>query len=70
VLQFLAQARQWWTAYQWIATELNGGRGVILYKDGVPNTSISFAYDEAGALTNIYITRNPDKLSRLSVPGP
>ena len=27
--------------------------------------SISFAYDECGAVTRIYIMRNPDKLSRL-----
>jgi len=65
VLAFLAQARQWWRTYEWITSEINGGRGVILQKDGVTTASISFAYDEGGAVTNIYIMRNPDKLSRL-----
>lgn len=65
VLAFLAQARQWWNGYEWITAEINGNRGLILQKDGVTAASISFAYDEAGAATNIYIMRNPDKLSRL-----
>jgi hypothetical protein len=30
VLDFIAQARQWWRAYRWIASSLNGGCGVIL----------------------------------------
>lgn len=65
VLAFLAQARQWWSTYEWVASKINGGRGIILQKDGVTTASISFAYDEGGAVTNIYIMRNPDKLSRL-----
>ena len=32
---------------------------------GAPPPAISFAYDETGAATNIYIVRNPDKLARL-----
>lgn len=65
VLAFLAQARQWWSTYEWVAAEINGGRSIILRKDGLATASISFAYDECGAVTNIYIMRNPDKLSRL-----
>ena len=65
VLAFLAQARQWWNTYDWVAAEINGGRSIILQKDGATTASISFAYDENGSVTNIYIMRNPDKLSRL-----
>ncbi|WP_414474057.1 RNA polymerase sigma factor SigJ [Microvirga sp. M2] len=65
VLAFLAQVRQWWSTYDWVAAEINGGRSIILRKDGVTQASISFAYDECGAVTRIYIMRNPDKLSRL-----
>ncbi|MBO1909250.1 sigma-70 family RNA polymerase sigma factor [Microvirga sp. 3-52] len=65
VLAFLAQARQWWSTYDWVAAEINGGRSILLRKDGVTQASISFAYDECGAVTRIYIMRNPDKLSRL-----
>jgi len=65
VLAFLAQARQWWSAYEWIVSEINGAKGIILQKNGATTASISFAYDEGGAVTNIYIMRNPDKLTRL-----
>lgn len=67
VLDFVAQSlRQYWGGYRWVAAPINGGRGVILEKDGVAAASVSFAYDEAGRATNIYIMRNPDKLARLS----
>ncbi|MCB8823319.1 RNA polymerase sigma factor SigJ [Microvirga rosea] len=65
VLAFLAEARQWWSTYDWVAAEINGGRSIILQKDGIPTASISFAYDENGTVTNIFIMRNPDKLARL-----
>ena len=65
VLDFIAQARQWWRPYQWIRSDINGGRAVILRHEGVATASISFSYDEGGAATNIYIMRNPDKLARL-----
>jgi RNA polymerase sigma-70 factor (ECF subfamily) len=70
VLTFLAQAGQWWQTYEWITSEINGSRGIILQKDGTTTASISFAYDEGGAVTNIYIMRNPDKLSRLNGARP
>jgi RNA polymerase sigma factor (sigma-70 family) len=67
VLDFIKhKLRPWWGDYRWIPADLNGGRGVVLQKDGETIAAISFAYDEAGAATNIYIMRNPDKLARLS----
>jgi RNA polymerase sigma-70 factor (ECF subfamily) len=68
VLAFIAEnLREYWRAYAWAASDINGGKGVVLYKDGQTAASVSFAYDEAGKATNIYIMRNPDKLARLSV---
>ncbi|OJH39852.1 RNA polymerase sigma factor SigJ [Cystobacter ferrugineus] len=67
VLEFITQKlRQYWSAYQWSASEINGGRGVILHEEELATVAVSFAYDEAGRTTNIYIVRNPDKLSHLN----
>ncbi|XYI03563.1 RNA polymerase sigma factor SigJ [Sorangium sp. So ce1128] len=70
VLGFIGRAlHDYWSAYAWDATDINGGRGVVLRKDGSATACVSFAYDEHGAATNIYIVRNPDKLSRLAGAG-
>lgn len=70
VLAFIAEnLRAYWSAYGWTASDINGGKGVIVHKDGVTAASVSFAFNEAGQATNIYIMRNPDKLARLSVAG-
>jgi RNA polymerase sigma-70 factor (ECF subfamily) len=67
VLNFIEQSlRCHWRGYDWIASDLNGARGTILQHDGLIAASVSFAYDEDGRATNIYIMRNPDKLARLS----
>jgi RNA polymerase sigma factor (sigma-70 family) len=55
-----------WKPYRWVVTDLNGGRGVLLQKNGSTTAAVSFAYDEAARAINIFIMRNPDKLSRLS----
>ncbi|WP_425450385.1 hypothetical protein [Virgifigura deserti] len=66
VIGFIAESlREYWADYQWITLDINGGRGIVLRKDGVTTAAVSFAYDEAGRTTNIYIMRNPDKLSRV-----
>lgn len=58
---------QSWADYRWLKLDINGGRGVVLHKQGnvVTVAAVTFAYDDAGRVTNIYIMRNPDKLSRL-----
>ena len=65
VLAFLRLAGKWWAEYDWTETEINGGRGLILTEAGAPAAAISFAYDDAGQLADIFIMRNPDKLGRL-----
>jgi RNA polymerase sigma-70 factor (ECF subfamily) len=66
VLDFVIRAQNWWSPLNWVEASLNGGRGVILLSEGVPVAAMSFAYDEAGRATNIYVMRNPEKLARLS----
>ena len=66
ILEFLKNAQRWWYSYRWVEMDLNGGRGVVLIGDGEPITAMSFAYDEEGRATNIYVMRNPDKLARLN----
>jgi RNA polymerase sigma-70 factor (ECF subfamily) len=66
ILEFLENAQRWWYTYRWVEMDLNGGRGVVLIGDGEPVTAMSFAYDEEGRATNIYVMRNPDKLARLN----
>ena len=67
VLGFIAQTLQpYWDACEWITADINGGRGVILRREGETVASVSFAYDEDGRATNIFVMRNPDKLARLT----
>ena len=63
VLDFVERAlRLYWRDYRWIASHLNGGRGVVLRDDGAVAAAVSFAYDESGRACAIYVVRNPDKL--------
>ena len=57
--------RQFWAELVWISANLNGGRGIIVQQDGATIAAVSFAYDEQGRASNIYIMRNPDKLAHL-----
>ncbi|MFP2925528.1 hypothetical protein ACLESO_09975 [Pyxidicoccus sp. 3LG] len=66
VLEYLEQKlRQYWDGYQWSEADLNGALGIVLSKAGHTVAAVSFAYDEAGRTTDIYILRNPDKLTGL-----
>ena len=66
VLGFIGAAlRSHWSHFQWVEADLNGGRGVLLRHQGVTVASVSFGYDAEGAVTDIFIVRNPDKLAGL-----
>lgn len=54
-----------WGAYQWRRTDINGRRGWLLENQGKVDAVVSFAYDEDERITDIFIVRNPDKLTRL-----
>jgi len=65
VIAILSRAHIWWHGSIWTITDLCGGRGAIVTKDGETMLTLSFGYNEAGQITDIFITRNPDKLARL-----
>ena len=67
VLAFVNGAlREYWATYSWQHTDTNGGRGILLVADGRVVALVTFAYDDAGRASNIYIMRNPDKLAHLA----
>jgi RNA polymerase sigma factor (sigma-70 family) len=66
VLAFVDKLHRWWDGLRWTAVEINGTRGAVITRDGATIASVSFALDEAGRATGIYIMRNPDKLSGLA----
>lgn len=65
VLHVLDQAHSWWADCRWVITNINGGRGAILTQDDQPVLTLSFHYNEAGLVSDIFMMRNPDKLAHL-----
>lgn len=64
VLAFVGKGlRKYWAGLQWRAVDINGSRGVIIEQDGIMEATLSFAFDEHGKVCDIYIMRNPDKLT-------
>jgi RNA polymerase sigma-70 factor (ECF subfamily) len=61
----LSQAHVWWDGCQWEITDMSGGRGAILTKNGQNALTIILACKEAGLVSDIFITLNPDKMARL-----
>ena len=58
------QLHEFWADHQWVLADINGTRGIVLMQDGVTTAAVSFAYDEQGNATDIFIVRNPDKLAQ------
>lgn len=66
VLAFIEQRLvNYWADLRWAVIDVNGGRGFVLEQDGVTVGTVSFAYDQAGKAKDIFIMRNPDKLTYL-----
>lgn len=67
VLGFVLKVlHRFWASYEIVAEDLNGGRGMIVRDEaGAVIAALSFAFDEEGALTDIYLMRNPQKLALL-----
>jgi RNA polymerase sigma factor (sigma-70 family) len=64
-LSALSRAHLWWQDCDWKFTDINGGRGAILTKNGQPALTVSLAWNEAGLVSDVFITLNPDKLAHL-----
>ncbi|WP_027081183.1 RNA polymerase sigma factor SigJ [Luteimonas mephitis] len=71
VLRFIqAGLHAWWASGQLEEATINGNRGFLFRDGGDINATVSFAYDEAGLLTDVFIMRNPDKLARIETALP
>lgn len=46
---------------------INGTLGLLVEEGGQPHAAVSFAYDCAGNIGQVYIMRHPEKLSRLAL---
>jgi len=65
VFNALRRAHLWWQGCEWEITDMNGGRGAILRKNGRTALTITLSWNEAGRVSDVFITLNPDKLARL-----
>ncbi len=66
VSRFLSKRlHKYWLDFEWSTADINGTRGMLLTEEGAVVATVSFAYDAEGAVTDIYIVRNPDKLADL-----
>ena len=67
MLAFVSDRLQsYWAGFEWLGADLNGTRGMIVRDQGKTHATVSFGYDDADRVTDIYIVRNPDKLAHLS----
>ena len=56
---------EYWAHYVWEIGDINGGRGIVL-RDEAKNeiaATVAFGYDGDGNVDDIFIMRNPDKLT-------
>ena len=66
VVHFLSKGlHEYWLGFEWSTADINGARGIVLRQQGAVVATVSFAYDAGGNVTDIYIVRNPDKLTDL-----
>jgi len=54
-----------WPGWRQVRQQINGVLGMVLYEGEVIRASITFGFDECGALSDIYIMRNPEKFGGL-----
>jgi len=66
VLAFIIdRLTEYWANYTWEIGDINGGRGIVL-RDEAKNeiaATVAFGYDGDGNVDDIFIMRNPDKLT-------
>lgn len=66
VLAFIIdRLTEYWAHYTWEIGDINGGRGIVL-RDEAKNeiaATVAFGYDGDGNVDDIFIMRNPDKLT-------
>src|SRR3546814_19309753 len=66
VLRFIqAGLHVWWASGTLEEATINGTRGFLFRDGGDKVATASFAWTDAGQLTDVFIMRNPDKLARI-----
>ncbi|VCU68755.1 ECF RNA polymerase sigma factor SigJ [Pigmentiphaga humi] len=66
VLRFIERGLQrFWHGMEWVEADINNTRGVLLREGRTATAAMTFAYDEKGSVSAIYVMRNPDKLGRV-----
>jgi RNA polymerase sigma-70 factor (ECF subfamily) len=66
VLAFLSTTvAPYWRQFVLLDAEINAGRGLELVEGDRITAAVSFAFNEEGRVSNIFIMRNPHKLDRL-----
>lgn len=67
VLGFVAKVlTRAWPQWRQVRREINGVLGLVLLDGETVQAALTFGYDEDGALTDIYIMRNPEKFGGVS----
>ncbi|EFO32183.1 ECF subfamily RNA polymerase sigma-24 factor [Roseibium sp. TrichSKD4] len=56
-----------WDQNQTRFVELNGVRSLVVFECGEAHTAMSFGFDAAGKVADVFVSRNPDKLGHLSL---
>lgn len=57
---------KFWNGWDWAPCNINGQLGLLTSFEGEPAGSVTFGFNSDQKITDIYIVRNPDKLSRLA----
>lgn len=66
VLTFLTRVLgRAWPKWRQVRREINGTLGMVLYEGDAIRASLTFGFDAAGAVSDIYIMRNPEKFGGL-----
>lgn len=56
---------EFWNGWDWMPCDINGQMGLLTSANGETTGTISFGFDVDQRITDIFIMRNPDKLSAL-----
>ncbi|MEM8652325.1 MAG: sigma factor-like helix-turn-helix DNA-binding protein, partial [Pseudomonadota bacterium] len=57
--------RRYWAEHKWVLVNLNGMHGALIKNEETTTAALSFAFDDKGKVQDIYIVRNPEKLTHL-----
>lgn len=58
-----------WPTWRQVRREINGSLGLVLYEGDAIRASVTFGFHASGALSDIYIMRNPAKFGGLTGAG-